>query len=67
MILDFKYAKILLKRSDLMKKDEFKKLEEKYIELFKERPWILKFLDISDSEKLRLLKEAVRNKRRIEL
>jgi hypothetical protein len=50
-----------------MKKDEFKKLEEKYIELVKERPWILKFLNISDSEKLRLLKEAVRNKRRIEL
>ena len=50
-----------------MKKDKFKELELKYIELFKERPWILKYLDISDEEKLKLLKDAVKNKRRIEL
>ena len=42
-----------------------KKLEEDYIELFKERPWILRYLEISDEEKLDLLRKAVKEKKRI--
>lgn len=50
-----------------MKEKEFEKLEEEYIELFRERPWILRYLEISDEEKLDLLRKAVKEKKRIEI
>lgn len=50
-----------------MEKDDFKILEEKYVELFKERPWILRYLNISDKEKLKVLIDALKTKKRIEL
>ena len=50
-----------------MESEEFKKLEEEYIELFKERPWILRYLKISDKEKLDLLRKSVKEKKRIEV
>lgn len=50
-----------------MKDKEFKKLEEEYIELFKERPWIIRYLKISEKEKLDLLRKSVKEKKRIEV
>jgi len=50
-----------------MKNNEFKKLEEKYVELFNERPWILNYMNISDKEKLELLKKSIKEKKRIEI
>jgi len=50
-----------------VKNNEFKKLEEKYVELFKERPWILNYMNISDEEKLKILKKSVKEKKRIEI
>lgn len=50
-----------------MNKIEFKILEEKYVKLFKERTWILRFLNLSDKEKNKLLIDAIKNKKRIEL
>lgn len=41
--------------------------EEEYISLFRERPWILRYLKISEKEKLNILKKAVKEKKRIEI
>lgn len=51
--------------SDTMNENEFKEMEEKYIELFKERPWILRYLDITNDIKLKLLKQALEEKVRV--
>lgn len=48
-----------------MQKKEFEKLEEQYIDFFKERPWILRYMNISYTKKYELLEIAVKKKTRI--
>ena len=49
------------------KKDSFEKLEWQYVELFNERPWILRYVEKSIEEKIRILETCIKEKRPIDV
>ena len=46
---------------------KYKKLEEEYTMLFKERPWILKYMNLTLEEQLELLEKSIKENKRIEI